>query len=100
MFSLLCLKDNYTHEGRALVEDLNPSALPESVQDVRGAVTALGRTFKQLNAPVGQFGSDAIHMSTTAIKSDAAGDAALESKLSTPGDDREPRPASIESQPR
>ena len=98
MFSLLCLKDNYTHEGRALVEDLNPSALPESVQDVRGAVTALGRTFKQLNAPVGQFGSDAIHVSTTAIKSDAAGYAALESKLSNLVDERDALAASIEAQ--
>jgi len=98
MMSLLCLKDNYTHAGRTLVEDLNASALPESVRDVRGAVTALGRTFKQLNAPVGQFGRNAIHVSTTAIKSDAAGYAALESQLQNLVTERDALAASIEAQ--
>ncbi len=98
MFSLLCLKDNYTHAGRALVEDLNASALPDSVQDARGAVTALGRTFKQLNAPVGLFGRDAIQVSTTAIKSDAAGYTALESQLQNLVTERDTLAGSIEAQ--
>ena len=98
MLSLVCLKDNYAHEGRALVEDLTASSLPDSVQDARGAVTALGRTFKQLNAPVGLFGRDAIQVSTTAIRSDAPGYAALEAQLQNLVTERDTLAVSIEAE--
>jgi hypothetical protein len=82
LMTLLCLHDDYTHEGRALVEGLDNSALPDSAQDVRGPVAELGRTFKQINAPVGEFGRDAIHVSTAAISSHDPGEyASLEAQL-------------------
>jgi hypothetical protein len=96
--TLLCLKDNYTHEGRALLEDLNRSAMPESVRDARGAVISLGRTFKQLNAPVGQFGADAISVSTRAIKGDASTYSSLEGQLQTLVTRRDALAADIEAQ--
>jgi hypothetical protein len=98
MMSLLCLKDNYTHEGRALVENLNRSVLPDSVQESRGAVIALGRTFKQLNAPVGLFGRDAIQVSTTAIKGDSATYTSLENQLQNLVTERDATAAAIEAQ--
>jgi hypothetical protein len=82
LMTLLCLSDNYTHEGRALVEGLDNSALPDGVQDIRGPVAELGRTFKQISAPVGEFGRDAIHVSTAAISSHEPGEyASLEAQL-------------------
>jgi hypothetical protein len=98
MMALLCLKDNYTHEGRALVEDLKNTALPDSAQDLRGELTELGRTFKQLNAPVGVFGSDAIHVSTTAIKGDAGTYTLLEAQLGSLVTERDALAKSVEAQ--
>jgi hypothetical protein len=46
-----------------LQEDLKNSALPDATVDNRGDLTSLGRTFKQLNAPVGVFGKAAIDIS-------------------------------------
>jgi hypothetical protein len=81
MMTLLCLKDSYPYEGRALVEDIKNSALPRSVTRNREDLVSLARTFKQLNAPVGQFGTAAIQLSTRAIKGDASTYARIESRL-------------------
>ncbi|MBV9545695.1 MAG: hypothetical protein JOY61_15090, partial [Chloroflexi bacterium] len=70
MMTLLCLKDSYVHEGRALIEDLDRRALPQSVAENREDVAELMRAFKQINAPVGQFGRAAIRLSTEGIRSD------------------------------
>ena len=82
MMTLLCLQDGYVHEGRAVLEDLKSSALPGSASENRGDLTALGRTFKQLNAPVGAFGKAAIAISTAAIEGNDGNYAALEHHLS------------------
>ena len=68
LMTLVCLKDDYAYEGRAVLEDLQDSALPRSVAAARGALTDLGRAYKQLNAPVGAFGQAAIQLSTLAIR--------------------------------
>jgi hypothetical protein len=81
MMTLLCLQDAYVHEGRAVLEDLKNSALPDATVDNRGDLTSLGRTFKQLNAPVGVFGKAAIDISTAAIKGNAARYSSLENQL-------------------
>ncbi|MBV9169895.1 MAG: hypothetical protein JOZ81_07405 [Chloroflexi bacterium] len=70
MMTLLCLKDSYVHEGRALIEDLDRRALPQPVAENREDVAELMRAFKQINAPVGQFGRAAIRLSTEGIRSD------------------------------
>jgi hypothetical protein len=98
LMSLLCLKDGYTHEGRVLMEDLKDSALPASVASNRDALAPLLRTFKRLNAPVGQFGRASIQMSTTAIEGDAATYADFEGKLDRLVTKRDALVASIEAE--
>lgn len=70
MMTLLCLKDAYAYEGRALLEDLNASALPRSVRERRSDLIELGQLYKQLNAPVGDFGRAVIRLNTLGIRSD------------------------------
>jgi hypothetical protein len=98
LMTLLCLKDTYTHAGRALVEDLDSSVLPDSAREVRDGLVSLGRTFKRLNAPVGVFGRDAISVSTTAIKGDAATYSSLEDQLQNLVTRRDDLAGSIEAQ--
>jgi hypothetical protein len=81
MMTLVCLKDAYAYEGRAILEDLNDSALPGTVAAARGPLTALGQRYKQLNAPVGDFGVQAIQTNTDAIRGDAATYQRLETRL-------------------
>src|SRR5262249_45427691 len=60
-------------------------AVPQTLQTHREALRPLGEVYKQLSAPFGQFGMDALAMSTRAIKSGSANDdstyTALENKL-------------------
>ncbi|MBV9596270.1 MAG: hypothetical protein JOZ87_05360 [Chloroflexi bacterium] len=98
MMTLLCLKDGYAHEGRALVEDLDNRALPDTAQDERGRLESLGQTFKQLNAPVGSFGSGAIQVSTIGIEGEAARYTSVEDGLSDLVDRRDALASSIEGQ--
>jgi hypothetical protein len=83
LMTLVCLKDAYPYEGRALLEDIQDSALPRSVARGRAAWIALGRAYKQLNAPVGAFGSAAIEVSTAAIRGDDRQYQQLEGALET-----------------
>jgi hypothetical protein len=98
LMTLLCLKDNYTHAGRAVIEDLDSSVLPDSARDARDVLVNLGRTFKRINAPVGAFGRDAISVSTTAIKGDAATYSSLEDQLQNLVTRRDELANSIEAQ--
>jgi hypothetical protein len=75
MMTLLGLKDDYAPDGRALVEDLNASALPASLQASQDTFLSLAKVYKQLNAPVGQFGLDTLRVATVAAESNAPGDA-------------------------
>jgi len=70
MMTLLCLKDGYAYEGRALLEDIRPSVLPQSVREQRDDLIELGQLYKQLNAPVGDFGRAVIRLNTFGIRSD------------------------------
>ena len=65
--------------------------------DKRGALTALGRTFKQLNAPVGAFGRAAIDISTTALKGSDARYAKLERQLTSLVEERDALVARMEA---
>jgi hypothetical protein len=98
MMTLLCLKDNYPHEGRALVEDLRESALPDSALSLRQQLVSLGHTFKQLNAPLGQFGTDAIQVSTAAIRADSGTHTSLENQLQNLVIERDALSTTIEAQ--
>ncbi|MBV9597115.1 MAG: hypothetical protein JOZ87_09630 [Chloroflexi bacterium] len=68
--TLVCLKDSCAYEGRAVLEDRQDAGLPPSVASDRQDWTTLGQAYKQVNAPLGSFGTAVIALSTTAIKSD------------------------------
>jgi len=74
MMELLGLHDDYQHEGRALVEIIQPSALPDAVRDNLGKLILLGQILKQINAPVGTLGLSTLQISTTALESSSPND--------------------------
>jgi hypothetical protein len=75
MMALLGLGEHYLPDGRVLGEIFDPSALPPPMRVHRGTLLRLGKTFTQLEAPVGAFGLDTLHASTRALASDSPGDA-------------------------
>jgi len=88
---LLGLKDDYSHDGRALTEDLSGWARPAATKKSNGYLT-VARTYKQLNAAVGQFGLATLQASTNAIKSGSTSDDStytnLENQLAALTNDR------------
>jgi len=74
MMELLGLHDDYQHEGRALLEVMQPSALPGAVRDNLGELIQLGQILKQINAPVGTLGLSTLQISTTALESNSPND--------------------------
>ena len=69
MLSLLGLTDDYTSDGRVLTEPLYSWALPQTLRAHHETLERLGAIYKQLNAPVGQFGLDTLSASTNALTS-------------------------------
>jgi hypothetical protein len=68
LLQLTGLQDDYQTDGRVITEILDrvPSALRST--------TALGACYKQLNASVGEFGTDTLLADTTALASGSAAD--------------------------
>ncbi|HEX6509442.1 MAG TPA: hypothetical protein VF221_17575 [Chloroflexota bacterium] len=92
MLALLGLKDDYSHDGRVLVEDLTPSALPASIIGSMNTFLQLAQTYKQLMAPVGDLGLATLNISTRALESNTANDSTytqLESQLQSIGTQRD-----------
>jgi hypothetical protein len=75
MLALLGLGEHYVPDGRVLGEIFDPSALPPGMRAHRGTLLRLGKTFTQLEAPVGAFGLDTLRASTRALASNSPGDA-------------------------
>ena len=73
MLTLLGLKDDYQHEGRALTEKFSGWAQPSGVKKSANFV-ALAQVLKQINAPLGPLGLASLHASTVAIESGSATD--------------------------
>jgi hypothetical protein len=71
--ALLGLKDDYQHEGRALVEKFTGWAQPSAVKK-DGNFVALAQVLKQINAPVGPLGLASLHASTVALQSNEPSD--------------------------
>ena len=67
------LTDDYPSDGRVLVEDLVPSALPANLQSNLQSFEQLAAAYKQMNAPVGAFGQAALQGSTVALASGSTG---------------------------
>jgi len=81
MMLLLGLQDDYTHDGRALVENLRESALPSAVRHSSLAFTLLASEYKQITAPVGKLGLASLAVSTAALTGDDPTYDKLENRL-------------------
>ena len=86
MLTLLGLKDDYPHDGRALVEKFDGWAQPAAVRQSDNFV-GLARALKQITAPVGPLGLASLHASTVALESGNAQDdstyTSIESQLAS-----------------
>lgn len=98
MLTLLGLKDDYSHEGRALVEKLDGWAQPSAVKKSANFV-GLAQALKQINAAVGPFALATLHASTVAMASGNPQDdstyTAIETQLTTYGAERDALVAQI-----
>jgi len=72
VLNLVGLKDDYIHDGRVLVENLEPHTLPLSLEDSRENYVELARVYKQLNATKGSVGVNSLVAANRAITSDDA----------------------------
>lgn len=74
MLLLTGLKDDYKSDGRAILELIDPSALPSSLHAHSDTLRELGQVYKQINAPFGQLAHSTLKVSTRAITSNSNGD--------------------------
>ena len=85
ILGLVGLTDDYAHDGRVITEAIEEDSLPKSLRQNAGTLSLLGQAYKQINAPRGARGARTLTgISTTALKSNAAGDAtytALEARI-------------------
>ncbi len=92
ILTLVGLKDDYGHDGRLLVEDLDGYAQPLAVKKSTSFV-ALSQIYKQLNACVGQFDLKTLSVSTKALESGSSTDDStytnLENQLISLGNQRD-----------
>ena len=72
MLTLVGLQDTYDHDDRVLLDQLHAWAVPQTLQTDSETLRQLGEVYKQLNAPFGQFGMDALVISTRALTSGSA----------------------------
>jgi len=73
ILTLAGLKDDYSHDGRVLVEDLTGWAQPSAVKKSSSFV-ALSQIYKQIDACVGQLGLKSLAVSTKALESGSSSD--------------------------
>jgi len=84
MMALLGLNDDYSHQGRVLVEDMKSWALPDAMHG--HSYLELARAFKQIDAPLGQLSHASLIVSTNALLSNQPGDSTythLENQLTS-----------------
>ena len=72
MMSLVGLTDDYTHDGRLLIEIMTDGAVPATLQQHRATFGRLASTFKAINAPLGTLGMKTLQNTTAAIQGNAA----------------------------
>ncbi len=86
ILTLVGLKDDYSHDGRVLVEELAGYAQPSAVKNSDSFVP-LAQIYKQIDACVGQLGLASLKVSTRALESGSSSDdttyADLENQLSS-----------------
>jgi hypothetical protein len=74
MMFLTGLTDDYQHDGRVILELLDPKILPSSLHAHSDTLRDLGQTYKQINAPFGDLAENTLKVSTFAITSESTGD--------------------------
>jgi hypothetical protein len=70
ILALAGLKDDYVHDGRVLVENLEFHALPDSLRDSFFTYIAMARAYKQINATKGSVGVNSLVWANRNIVSD------------------------------
>src|SRR5262249_52890835 len=75
------LRDDYVHDGVALVEGLSEAALPEEVREHTRTFRALAQAYKRITAPLGELGRNTLAVSTAALAGSDHTYAALEASL-------------------
>jgi hypothetical protein len=86
MMYLTGLTDDYQHDGRVVLELLDPEILTKTLHAHSDTLLQLGQIYKQINAPFGELAKSTLTVSTFALKSDSDGDAIynnLESKIAS-----------------
>jgi hypothetical protein len=94
------LTDDYAHDGRVVLEMLNPNILPSSLHAHTNTLRDLGQIYKQINAPFGQLAQSTLTVPAFAILSNSANDATytnLENKIASWTVQRNVLTAQIES---
>jgi hypothetical protein len=86
MMYLLGLKDDYQHDGRVILEMVDPNVLPSSVHAHSETLLRLGQSYKQINAPFGALAQSTLTVSNFAVQSTSDSDVVynnLESKIAS-----------------
>jgi hypothetical protein len=95
MLKILGLHDDYTSDGRVLIEVLHDSILPPALRSGgsdRAAYLQLAQLYKQINAPLGAFDLATLTVSTLALASHSSNDtvySTLENELAAEGSQRD-----------
>ncbi|MDQ1405783.1 MAG: hypothetical protein QOG55_1412 [Acidobacteriaceae bacterium] len=74
MMYLLGLNDDYQHDGRVILEMLDPNTLSGTLHAHSNTLLELGQIYKQINAPFGSLAQSTLTVSTYAIESTSQGD--------------------------
>jgi hypothetical protein len=69
ILTLTGLEDDYSLDGAVIADILDTKALPQSLRAHRETLERLAASYKQINAPLGQFGLDVIEISDAAVRS-------------------------------
>jgi hypothetical protein len=97
---LVGLNDDYQHDGRVILEMLDPNTLSGTLHAHSHTLLELGQIYKQINAPFGSLAQSTLTVSTYAIESTSQGDTIytnLENRIASWTAQRDPLAAQIKS---
>jgi hypothetical protein len=100
MMYLVGLNDDYQHDGRVVLEMLDPNMLSGALHAHSHTLLELGQIYKQINAPFGSLAQSTLTVSTYAIESTSQGDTIytnLENRIASWTAQRDPLAAQIKS---
>jgi len=89
IMALTGLRDDYASDGRVLIEALDGDGLARSLHQNRDLFVSLAKAYKQINAPVGQFGMSTLALSTQALQGDDATYTTIENQLTALNSERD-----------